>query len=149
MIKALIWISLIVHSLPAGTPVDIREYTGDGVSIIGYGTVSGASDGVLEAVAKNRMRGLASPELDPDTDLSAYDALIATERCAHVGSDGWMVVRNKDGDMARLRVLVVDCQAPRHRLNGGSLTELGLLADTSANAERYWHWRGFLVLEAQ
>lgn len=149
MIKVLIWISLIVHSLPAGAPIDIREYTGDGVSVIGYGAVSGASDGVLEAVAENRMRGLASPGLEPGTDLDAYDALIATERCEHIGSAGWMIVRNKNGDMVRLRVLVVDCQAPRHRLNGGSLTELGLLADTSANARRYWHWRGFLVLEAQ
>lgn len=149
MIKLLILFSIMMHSMPDNVPVDVQETHHGDITIIGYGAVSGAQDGVLEAVTANRMAGLASPSLPADTDLSRYDAIVATEHCGNVGRSGWLVVRNKRGTLARLFVLVVDCQAVRHRADGGSLTDLGLLADVSANAERYWHWRGYLMLEAQ
>ena len=148
MLKAIFWITLMLHAMPPQA-VNVVEHESDSISIIGYGAVSGAEDGVLESVARNRMRNLAEPALPPDTNLAAYDALVATERCVHVGASGWLVVRDGDGNIGRIHVLVVDCQAKQDRLGGGALTDLGLLADVSASAQRYWHWRGYLILEAQ
>lgn len=115
-----------------------------GTVIIGTGAVSKANDGLFERVAINRMMGYAVPTLPEDTMVDDYDSLIATESCEYIGWNGKLVVTNGD-DVVERTVLVVDCQNEIHRLNGGSLTDLGLLADVS-NSDDILHWRGYLVL---
>lgn len=139
---------LVLTLLSGGAvPIDIHTYNIGGTVVIGSGAASGAESGVFENVARNRMAGLAEPSLPADTDLDAYDALVATESCDWVGYIGSLVLTQGAGGVRVLRVIVVDCQADEEKLRGESLADLGLIADVSASAADVWHWRGYLVLE--
>lgn len=142
-IIAIIMMLVMRLESPSLHATSIREVSYRNYTIIGAGAISGAMDGVFESVARNRIEHKAKPFLD-DFNLDDF-ALVATEKCTHIGKQGVLVVK-KDSKITIRPAIVVDCQAVADRQNGGSLTDLGLIVDVNEKNKDIWHGVGYLVL---
>ena len=102
-------------------------------TIIGPGSISLASPGVLEAVAQRRIAyGWGLSSIPEDT------ILVAPADCNLLGRRGWLVA---GGEV--LKALVVDCQADVHE---GEMEGRGLLLDVNG-PEGLDHKDGWLILQ--
>ena len=102
-------------------------------TIIGPGSISLASPGVLESVAHRRITygwGLSSIPVDT--------ILVAPVDCSLLGRRGWLVA---GGEV--LDALVVDCQADVHK---GQMEGRSLLLDVN-RPKKLDHKDGWLILQ--
>lgn len=102
--------------------------------VVGPGTVSYASPGVLEQVAERRIKnGWGIPD---HINLSDYEVLGATIDCTELGRNGYIVT-----DKTVKSILIVDCENSDHK---GQMAKRQLVVDV--NDKSLVHETAYLIL---